>query len=81
MRSLPRLSGHGSHENRRPHVLRGGCRLSRVKYHEPVLVSVPVHFSHLPIDPHDQARVVAKGWLGIIEGRLCKPFIFGPRTF
>jgi len=42
----------------------------------------PVHFSRLSINPRGQARVVAKGWLGLIEGRLCKSSIFfGSRTF
>jgi len=38
--SLPGLSGHSSHEDRCPHVHRGGRRLPRIQYYEPILVNI-----------------------------------------
>jgi len=39
--SLSRLSRHSPHESRRSRLCCGGCHLSRIQYHEPILVSVP----------------------------------------
>jgi len=45
-RSIPGLSGYGSHERRLPRVHRGGCHVPRIQHHEPILVSISRSFVH-----------------------------------